>query len=93
MWDVRMLCVPVRLLTLLRHPNVVSLYGIVVDPVSRLPRWMVMERADGTLSDFLNRRKAAIGGITLYELFTIGIDVLEGLSHLHGIKPRPVVHR
>ena len=54
----------------LKHPNIVTLYGVCHDPVTGFPRYLVMERAMGTLRAFLRRR----GRLQPHELLVISRD-------------------
>ena len=81
------------MLMALRHDHVVNLFGIMCDPRTRLPNWLVMERADGSLPSYLAWCKQSSGGITMRELTNIALDVLEGMDHLHSMAPRPYIHR
>ena len=57
------------LLAGLRHPNIVQFYGIVLDPGTGLPLWIVQELASGSLKAYLKKRGAESGGVSLQELW------------------------
>ncbi len=67
----------------LRHPNILELYGIVVDP----ERCMVMEfMAKGSLSDVLHSDEP----LSWAMLYQFGLGAAQGLLYLHEKK---IVHR
>jgi serine/threonine protein kinase len=77
-----------ELLFRLAHPNIVRLHGIFLDPGNGLPKYLIMERAEGTLRRWLHRK----GRITMAELALICRDILRGLVFIHSLSP-PIAHR
>lgn len=73
----------IRALSLLSHPNIVSLKG---SNLKKKPMYFVMEYADGyTLKEYLRRRKV----IPQKELIDIAVQILSALNHM---KEKGVVH-
>jgi serine/threonine protein kinase len=78
----------------MKHVNILPFHGLVLEPVSCLPKWLVTSYATGkTLKHQLARRRRAAGGITLLELVDIMVDVMEGLAYLHCRQPEPIILR
>ena len=89
----RSLCPP-SILANLKHVNILPFHGLVLEPTSRTPKWLVTSYATGrTLAHQLVRRREAAGGITLLELVDIMADILDGLAYLHCRKPEPIILR
>ncbi len=66
----------------------------MLDAVSGAPRWIVLEyAADGTLEQHVGRVCKAQGGLGLGDIVDVGVDILEGLAHLHALQPEGVVVR
>ena len=76
-----------KLMSELRHPNVVQFMGLCVSPLSSLPI-LVMEHLYCSLDDLLENT----ADIPLYMKRAILRDVALGLAHLHGRHPA-VIHR
>ena len=76
-----------RLMTTLRHPNIVQFLGLALLPRSRLPA-LVMERLLTSLHDLLESRP----NIPLGLKHSFLCDVARGISYLHNRSP-PLVHR
>jgi serine/threonine protein kinase len=69
-------------------------HGLVLDPASNVPQWLVTSYATGkTLAHQLARRRQAAGGITLLELVDVMADILDGLAYLHCRQPEPIILR
>jgi serine/threonine protein kinase len=78
----------------MKHVNILPFHGLVLEPASRLPKWLVTSYATGkTLAHQLARRREAAGGITLLELVDVMADVLGGLAYLHCRQPEPIILR
>ena len=67
----------------LRHPNLVSFMGAILD---REPI-IVTELMGCNLRSLLERN-----ALTYYQLVDVAEGVSKGLQYLHSVKPRPVVH-
>ena len=75
-----------RLISSLRHPNIVQFFGLCLLPDYTLPM-IVMERLDCSLDVFLNGP-----GHSLFCKFSILEDIARGLQYLHE-RPSPIIHR
>ena len=75
-----------RLLGSLTHPSLVQFLGVYWERGSRLP-FLVMEFLPHTLSDYIDKNRAALGEGVRYSILH---DVAQGLRYLHGLN---VVHR
>ncbi|CAK0835022.1 unnamed protein product, partial [Prorocentrum cordatum] len=84
------LCNELRILRHVRHPNIVFLYGAVLDIAEgRARMWLVMELVSGcVLGKFM--RKPTVLGDSLVRASLLS-DVARALRYLHEQKP-PVVH-
>ena len=76
-----------RLMSSLRHPNVVQFIGVCFVDGSRLPM-LVMEYLSNDLDSLLEGNP----GIPLSLKYSILNDVALGLAYLHGHNP-PIIHR
>eukprot|EP00118_Oscarella_pearsei_P023749 m.288641 g.288641 ORF g.288641 m.288641 type:complete len:233 (+) comp40706_c0_seq78:2328-3026(+) len=64
----------------LRHPNIVSLYGLILR--NHQPLKIVMEQLPGSLDEVM--QAAAVGeNLSLREMVDLSIDILSGMSFLH----------
>jgi serine/threonine protein kinase len=77
-----------EMLNVLRHDNIVHLFGVFISPETELPMYLIMERSDFTLRSWLGR----VGRISLDKLVKISRDISRGLVYLHTRSP-PIVHR
>ena len=87
-----------KLMSTLRHPNIVQFLGLCFFPNSRLPA-LVMERLVTSLHDMLEPETSLPPGkVNPLTFFTVDLkcsvlhDVASGLAFLHEQRP-PVVHR
>jgi len=72
----------VWLMSFIRHPKLVSLFGICMEPFC-----MIMEFMDaGSLYDFVRTK------LTWEEKYLLALDVAEGMAYLHSSVP-PLIHR
>jgi len=65
------------------HPNLIALHETLITTEGV---YMVMERADQSLSDLLGR----VGRLSWEEAFSVGMDLCQGLKQLHS---RKIIHR
>ena len=89
-----------KLMSTLRHPNIVQFLGVVFFPGSRLPA-LVMERLLTSLHDLLDPDpdtpplRDAIPPLAFFSMAlkcSVLQDVACGLAYLHGQSP-PIIHR
>ena len=87
-----------RLMSTLRHPNIVQFLVVCFFPDSRLPA-LVMERLLNSLHDLLAPETQPQGGApNPLTFFTMDLkcsvlqDVANGLAYLHE-RPPPIIHR
>ena len=77
----------VSLLSSVRHPNVVSFFGICQQSSTR--QYMVVEYLEGgSLDSALHSKK-----LDFETKLNILTGVARGMSYLHGLKPKSIVHR
>ena len=83
----------------LRHPNIIQMYGCVVEPQCTdanghvLGAALVMEYAsEGTLRDLIARNAESGQAWSWSERLVLMSQISSALSYLHGL-PRPVLHR
>ena len=81
------LCREHEILARIRHPNIVSYYGIC-RLESDQSTVIVMERSDIDLTAYLTGNE-----IRLPEKLRILHDIAKGLQHLHNHKPHAIIHR
>jgi serine/threonine protein kinase len=72
-----------QLLSSLNHKNIVKMHGIVLDPATRYPKYVVMERAYCTLRKYLKDK----GRISAVEIERLCAGVLSAMDYLHAPKP------
>ena len=87
-----------KMMSALRHPNIVQFLGVCFFPGSRLPA-LVMERLLTSLHDLLDpETRPPLGAPTPLSFFTLSLkccvlhDVASCLAYLHGRSP-PIIHR
>lgn len=81
----------VQILSRLRHPNLVALYGCT----SRHSRELLLVYEyipNGTVADHLHGSRANDHALTWYRRLAIAIEAADALAYLHAINP-PIVHR
>lgn len=76
----------------LRHPNVLTFYGLCIDGHSNRAKYIVVERADYTLDVMLQQLQSRGHSMSLSLLMHICRSVLSGLRHMHTGTPA-VIHR
>jgi serine/threonine protein kinase len=76
------------ILASLHHDNILRFRGVVFDE-RRLPKYIVTERADCNLAQYLERRR---GRLDNTDVIKIARQVLRGLVYIHSLSP-PIVHR
>jgi serine/threonine protein kinase len=81
----------VQILSRLRHPNLVALYGCT----SRHSRELLLVYEfipNGTVADHLHGSHAHEKALTWHRRLTIAIEAADALAYLHAVDP-PIVHR
>ncbi|XP_038984722.1 LEAF RUST 10 DISEASE-RESISTANCE LOCUS RECEPTOR-LIKE PROTEIN KINASE-like 1.1 isoform X5 [Phoenix dactylifera] len=81
----------VKILSCLRHQNLVSLYGCT----SRHSRELLLVYeyvSNGTVSDHLHGPRAQEGGLTWPIRLSIAIETADALGYLHAVEPQ-IIHR
>ncbi|KAJ4820578.1 Protein kinase family protein [Rhynchospora pubera] len=81
----------VQILSLLRHPNLVALYGCT----SRHSRELLLVYEfipNGTVADHLHGSHASERALTWNRRLSIAIEAADALAYLHAVDP-PIVHR
>ncbi|XP_078164293.1 LEAF RUST 10 DISEASE-RESISTANCE LOCUS RECEPTOR-LIKE PROTEIN KINASE-like 1.2 isoform X1 [Carex rostrata] len=81
----------VQILSRLRHPNLVALYGCT----SRHSRELLLVYEyipNGTVADHLHGSRANEHALTWYRRLAIAIEAADALAYLHAVDP-PIVHR
>lgn len=81
----------VQILSRLRHPNLVALYGCT----SRHSRELLLVYEfipNGTVADHLHGCRADEKALTWRRRLTIAIEAAEALAYLHAVDP-PIIHR
>lgn len=72
----------------LNNRNVVEFYGLVVDPSTHAPKFLVYEQANCDVRQWLRSKSL----ISASELASLLVQVLRGLVYLHGKGPEPIIH-
>ncbi|CAL9771016.1 unnamed protein product [Musa acuminata subsp. burmannicoides] len=81
----------VRILSSLRHPNLVTLYGCT----SRRSRELLLVYEyvpNGTVADHLHGPRAGEAGLPWATRMSIAIETADALSYLHAVTPQ-IIHR
>jgi serine/threonine protein kinase len=81
----------VQILSRLRHPNLVALYGCT----SRHSRELLLVYEfipNGTVADHLHGSRAHEKALGWHRRLTIAIEAADALAYLHAVDP-PIVHR
>lgn len=73
----------------LRHPNIVTMFGVTV--TDRTPSQIIMELLECSLSELLTTASSS-DGLTLREKVDLGSDCISGVSYLHRMRPHPFLH-
>lgn len=76
------------IMSFLEHPNLVSLYGVCVNP----PRLLMEYVPCGDLQHLIMERSKESKPLEEWLIIKIATDVAIGMNHLHSISP-PVIHR
>ncbi|KAI5094378.1 mitogen-activated protein kinase kinase kinase 7 isoform X1 [Silurus meridionalis] len=83
--------VELRQLSRVNHPNIVKLYGSCQNPVS--PVCLVMEYAEGgSLYNVLHGAEP-LPHYTASHAMSWCLQCAQGVSYLHGMKPKALIHR
>ena len=61
-------------------------------PTDGLPTHIVMELFEGSISDLITGARLSGPYLTLREQVDLAADIVCGLTHLHNLKPKAVVH-
>ncbi|MQL97118.1 hypothetical protein Taro_029802 [Colocasia esculenta] len=81
----------VAILSGLRHPNLVALYGCTTRHSREL--LLVYEFVpNGTIADHLHEHRAAEGALAWPLRLRIAVETAAALAHLHAVQP-PIIHR
>lgn len=80
----------IRVLARVRNAHVVTFLGVVLNPTTRRPKMIVMERAHCNLRVYLNRLSEAGIPLTLRALRRMWTHILNALVYLHA---NGIVHR
>nr|CAD1823511.1 unnamed protein product [Ananas comosus var. bracteatus] len=81
----------VAILSLIRHPNLVALYGCT----SRHSRELLLVYeyiSNGTIADHLHGSRADERALTWPRRLSIAIETADALAYLHAVNP-PIIHR
>ena len=79
------------LLSTLRHPNIVNLYGV---SISDTRKYMVVEYLPkGSLDKLILNCKHGTKVLSLPQKLNILLGVAKGMAYMHSLKPKPVIHR
>ncbi|KAL6627482.1 hypothetical protein ACP70R_031208 [Stipagrostis hirtigluma subsp. patula] len=82
----------VDILSRLRHPNLVTLYGCTSQSSSRDLLLVYEFVPNGTLADHLHGARAAAAALSWPARLGIAVETASALDYLHGVEPQ-VVHR
>lgn len=77
-----------KLMSRLRHPNIVQFMGLCMFSESAHPV-LVMEKLDDNFENVLD----TYNNVPLQLMIRIFKDIIKGLIYLHSQKPAPVIHR
>ncbi|EFC50099.1 predicted protein, partial [Naegleria gruberi] len=81
----------VLLLNSLKHPNVIQFFGVCITDRRKL---MVMEYlGGGSLDKLISELRLKRKMIKLIDKIRILFGVSNGLSYLHNLKPKMIIHR
>mmetsp|Transcript_14216 Transcript_14216/g.36691 ORF Transcript_14216/g.36691 Transcript_14216/m.36691 type:complete len:532 (+) Transcript_14216:260-1855(+) len=70
---------------MLRHPNVLMLYGICTGGLPEKPMLLVMEvMSHGALEDYLKERKEARNLLDVRAMVNVGVQIAKGMRHLES---------
>lgn len=72
------------------HPNVISVCGATAE--KGVPITLVMELAEGSLGEVIDAAYASGRYLTIRERIDIAIGCLSGITYLHQLRPRPLLH-
>lgn len=80
-----------QLLSSLKHPNIITFYGISLSDTRKL---MVVEYFEkGSLDKVIHNLKIGTQYLSLKEKLGYLSDVANGVSYLHNLQPNHIVHR
>ncbi|KAG2374220.1 hypothetical protein C9374_011057 [Naegleria lovaniensis] len=80
------------LLSSLRHPNILTFYGICVP--NRAQKFMVVEYLrGGSLEKLISNCRFGKETLGLKSKINILLGIARGMRYLHGLKPQMIVHR
>jgi serine/threonine protein kinase len=74
-----------RLLSHLRHPNIILFMGLVYDEKTLLPKYILTELCENTLFHFLQNEIDR--DLTLSEVLHLSLGIAKGLRYIHGQNP------
>ncbi|XP_065842785.1 uncharacterized protein [Oscarella lobularis] len=74
----------------LRHPNIMTMYGAVVEHGFAVQ--MVMELYEGSVDEVIKAAHSSGYYLTPYEQLSIATETTSGIAYLQQIRPEPYVH-
>ena len=76
-------------LSRLRHPNIISFFGVSSTPTKR---YIIMEKMERSLENIIAELQSNRMKLSLSQKMDIMLDICKGIEYLHNLKPT-IVHR
>lgn len=73
----------------IRHPNVVTLFGIISES---FPPVIVMEVLEGSLAQVIVAALRCNYYMSIREKLDLALGSSAGIAHIHGLQPKPLLH-